>query len=555
MKKTTTLLLLLFTTWLAIQAQNTVGLLQHTDSLAQPGYNMIYPHNQPNVYLLDNCGRVVNKWTDSTNMCPGNVAYLLDNGHLIRCNRPCVFLNDPIWAGGGGEYVQELDWDGNLIWQYQWNDSTGRFHHDVAPMPNGNVLAIAWEMKSRTQALDAGRDPGFMPEDMVWPEVIVELQPNGNGGADIVWEWHAWDHLIQDFDPTKANYGTISDHPELIDINAGDSLADWQHANAIHYNPDLDQIVISVPTFNEIWIIDHSTTTAEAASHSGGIAGKGGDLIYRWGNPAAYGRGDSSDQQLGFQHDVHWIDRGLSPGLELDFGKLMIYNNLAGPNRSELVIIAPVWDTITHSYAMTGGTYGPATYDWSYTTPNPSDMFSSGLSSGQRLTNGNTLIMVGRSGRAFEITPTEQVVWEYKVPLIVGQPATQGDIIGSSQNLTFRIHRYATSHPAIASRVLVAGDYIELNPNTSFCTLPAVATQDPRADIRAIYPNPTNGQITIERTTGTPALLEVYGLQGRRVHTQTISGLQATLTLDTQADGLYFLHLNQKSTAKILLQH
>ena len=48
--------------------------------------------------------------------------------------------------------------------------------------------------------------------------------------------------------------------------------------NAISYNPILDQIVLSSRHMNEFFVIDHSTTSIEAISHSGGDSGKGGDL-------------------------------------------------------------------------------------------------------------------------------------------------------------------------------------------------------------------------------------------------------------------------------------
>ena len=66
--------------------------------------------------------------------------------------------------------------------------------------------------------------------------------------------------------------------------------------NSVAYHPELDQIVLSVLGFSEIWIIDHGTTTAEAAGHTGGRSGKGGDLLYRWGNPRAYRAGSAVDQ-------------------------------------------------------------------------------------------------------------------------------------------------------------------------------------------------------------------------------------------------------------------
>ena len=42
-----------------------------------------------------------------------------------------------------------------------------------------------------------------------WPTHFIELEPDGNGGANIIWEWHIWDHLIQDIDPELPNYGVL----------------------------------------------------------------------------------------------------------------------------------------------------------------------------------------------------------------------------------------------------------------------------------------------------------------------------------------------------------
>src|SRR5262249_23204710 len=97
---------------------------------------------------------------------------------------------------------------------------------------------------------------------------------------------------------------------------------DWTHVNAVDYNAELDQIMLSTPEFNEIWIIDHGTTTAEAAGHTRGRRGKGGDLLYRWGNPATYRAGGPKDKTLFFQHNAHWIPKGL-PGA----GRMLVYNN------------------------------------------------------------------------------------------------------------------------------------------------------------------------------------------------------------------------------------
>ena len=36
---------------------------------------------------------------------------------------------------------------------------------------------------------------------------------------EIVWEWHATDHIVQDYDESKLNFGVVADVPNLIDIN------------------------------------------------------------------------------------------------------------------------------------------------------------------------------------------------------------------------------------------------------------------------------------------------------------------------------------------------
>ena len=62
-----------------------------------------------------------------------------------------------------------------------------RMHHDIAVLPNGNVLIIAWERHLGPDALMNGRDPAFMPDGEVWAEKIIEVEPVGASGGNIVW--------------------------------------------------------------------------------------------------------------------------------------------------------------------------------------------------------------------------------------------------------------------------------------------------------------------------------------------------------------------------------
>ena len=551
MKKIVTILCLFILSAPLVPAQHTVGLLYYKPSLSSEGYNLIYPHNQPNVYLLDNCGEIVHVWTDDSDFRPGNTAYLLPNGNLVKAKRPASVSGDPIWAGGGGGTVEMRDWDNNLLWTYTMNDSLQRFHHDLAPMPNGNLLMIAWELKTREEAIQAGRDTALLSQDEVWPEKIVEIDPTT---SEIVWEWHVWDHLIQDFDPTKDNYGVVADHPELIDLNydTSDGRADWLHANSLDYNEELDQIMISIPTFSEIWIIDHSTTTEQAAGHSGGRGNRGGDLLYRFGNPVTYGAGTEDDQMLFYQHDAHWVDDYL-PNSFPHLGKIAVFNNRIGDDYSTAHLFIPPWNMYKWRYDQDNGVWGPDNFNRTYQHPVPTKLYSTGLSSVQLLPNGNTLICSGRFGYSFEMTPDQEIVWEYKTPLVGGAPATQGDTLQMNNNLTFRIQRIPPTDSAFIGRDLTPMGYIELEPDSTYCHSILSSVENVIPYGLKIFPNPAQDQLTIEWKDGMHVYLELFDLLGRKVAGFDSSGGRQYLDIAHLQEGVYFVVIDGVEVRKLMI--
>lgn len=375
------------------------------------GYTLYSPMYSTKAYLLNMEKEIVHTW--NCNSIPGESAYLLENGNLLRTTK---VINPYILGRGSGGGLQEISPEGNVIWEFEYSDKKYLTHHDIEVLPNGNILMIAWEVKSKSQAISAGRDPNTLGQGELWSEHIIEVEPYGSSGGNIVWEWHVWDHLVQDHDPTKDNYGIVRNHPELIDINFMQNPSrDWLHINSIDYNEEFDQILLSVYEFSEIWVIEH---------------GGNSDLLYRWGNPQAYRAGDSSDQKLYYQHDAQWIQDGL-PGA----GKILYFNN--GVNRPEgryssvEEINPPVTVWGNYQY-ITGFPYGPAEQDWIYIADNPTDFFSAGQSGVQRLPNGNTLICEAHGGRFFEIDQNENIVWQY---------TTGTDV--------FKIHRYNPNYPGI----------------------------------------------------------------------------------------------------------
>ena len=439
----------------AVGQEQTVGLFLNEES-SFDGYTLFAPlFVYGTTYLIDNDGRLVNSWDTGG----GLSSYLLEDGSLLRSAR---LAPNPVMSGGGFTgAVRKFAWDGTLVWEFEYTSPDYMAHHDIELLPNGNVLIIAWEYRSGSESIAAGRDPALLADGELWPERIIEVEPSGATGGNIVWEWHVWDHLAQEYDPTADNYGVVAEHPELIDVNYFQSTtgqADWIHANAIDYNAEFDQIVLSARFFSELWVIDHSTTTAEAASHSGGNSGKGGDLLYRWGNPQAYGAGDGADQKLFLQHDTQWIDPGL-PGA----GNMLVLNNgndRPGGNYSSVEEIVPPVDSLGNYSLTPGQAYGPETAIWTY--EDPPDFYSGFASGAGRLPNGNTLVNSSDAGTIFEVTPEGTTVWKYVSPVTQDGPVTQGDSIPFRRNAVFRAYRYAPDYPGLAGKDLTPGLPVEI---------------------------------------------------------------------------------------------
>ena len=437
-------------------AQQTVGLFNN-DIPSYNGYTLFNSIGSKNTYLINNCGVKVYEWNSNFN--PGLSVRLLNDGNLLRTNR---LNSSTINGGGSGGRIELLDPYSNVIWSFTLNTDSTLQHHDAEVLPNGNILILAWEL---IQAQEADSYGSTISTDR-YSEMILEFNPSSN---QIVWEWHAWDHLVQDTDSNFPNYGIISDNPNRININYNinnlSNNPDWIHANSIDYNDELDQIIINCAGFDEFWILDHSTNTTQAKSNTGGNSGKGGDILYRWGNPQTYNRGNAFDQIFEFQHDAHWIPAGLP-----NEGKIMILNNGQQRGYSSIDIINPPLDTNNfNNYSLNNNiAYNPQSLFWSYS--DSVNFFSPKISGAQQLANGNILICSGNQGRIFEIEyHTDSVVWDYIIPVASSGPIIQE--IPASGNNIFRAHRFPPSYSGFNNLVLTPSTVIELNPLPSNCQI------------------------------------------------------------------------------------
>ena len=428
------------------------------DPRAFNGYTLFSRHL--GAYLIDNAGQLRHKW----DLPVGAIQVkLMSNGNLL---------------GRSSDLLFELDAAGDEIWRLTTTRQT-RLHHDYLRLPNGNILFLLRSIKEKPELIAAGADPRFAPEHL-WYSHLAEIVPTPPEGGEVVWEWSSWDRLIQDHDPSKPNFGVVGDHPERVDLNyplAGLAASrarllhgrrfgsdNWMHANAIDYHEELDLVMITVRHWGELWVVDHGTTTEEAKGRSGGRRGRGGDLLYRWGNPRAYRRGTAADQRLFRPHHAHWIKSG--PGA----GNVLVFNNgweFAGFERDHSSIVEVAWPGLAGLQPpMPGGAWGPPEPSWEYTASPPSEFLSYRAGGAQRLPNGNTLICVAEHGVLIEVTPSGETVWKYVSPVALdilrqGDPIEVSDldvhvepgepwVIGTrTETALYRATRYAPDYPGL----------------------------------------------------------------------------------------------------------
>lgn len=511
-------------------SQNTIGTISVSPEVYD-GYTLFSSHTKS--FLIDNCGQVINSW--NSNYLPGNSVYLLPNGNLLRAGR-FIQTSNPVSVPGSGGIVELFDWDGNIIWSWTDSSDTSRQHHDIFPMPNGNILVLSATVMSDSEAIQAGRDPNLLDDGELYNERIYEVEPIGSNGGNIVWEWNVKDHLIQDLDATKDNFGVVSDNPGKLNINFLNGFPaenNWLHINSIQFDQEFDQIVISSRRLSEIWIIDHSTTTASAT-------GPAGDFLYRWGNPEAYNQGNSVDRKLYGQHTPYYIPSGFP-----NERKIMLFNNGINrtPSYSEVLIIDPPVD-LNGNYSYTPNTaYGPSTTDFRYPETAPtedSEFYSAIVSSGRQLSNGNILICEGREGFFFEIDSNNTIVWEYAVPISNsdGSIYDQGSPIPPN-NFAFRATKYSLDYEAFEGRDLTNPDPpIENNPDITDC-LNILSTTDTNVLAFKVYPNPVNDFIYIDSNANIDKI-EIFNIEGSRINAETTTDL---IDFRGLGAGVYFVRI------------
>lgn len=275
------------------------GLTFHRPDLSAKGYTLLTPHGDDHAYLIDMGGRVVHRWTFGR-IRPG-YGRLLNNGNLLMTGSerdlprrpnyeptkpPPPFEEHIRRLGGYHTTLQEVDWDGNVVWQY---DNKAQ-HHDFFRFPNGNTMVPEWvELPEALHKSVKGgtkrpreRLPRLLGDD------LVEIDTTGKEVRRI----HTWELLDPQKDP----------------IDSQTLRWEWTHINGIDVN-EAGDIVFSCRNNDRVAIIDHSS----------------GEL--RWKFTKTHG-----------QHNPTFVEDG----------NVLIFDNRTAASR--VIEVSPATDEIVWSY-------------------------------------------------------------------------------------------------------------------------------------------------------------------------------------------------------------
>ncbi|MEL6389610.1 MAG: arylsulfotransferase family protein [Bacteroidota bacterium] len=518
--------------------ERTVGVLEVAPE-AYERVQIIPSLDQPYAALINLCGEVLQEW-DLDYL--GRTAHFLSDGRLLVSGR----IDDGTFGRPGKTGALQIrSWDNQLLWETTFTAGRYGAHHDVLVTPEETIFVLVWERIDSSQAIQAGRDTGTVASD-IWPEAILEIDPVGSDTFDIVWEWHAWDHLIQDRDSSLANFGVISEHPERFDVNRRTRFDDdWMHANSLSYDPIKDEIIINSRDWNEFWIIDHSTTSAEARGSTGGRSGRGGDLLYRWGNPMNYGRGDSTDQRLYAQHDATFNpDRSDTEGLIIS-----AFNNnsgIAAPSEA-VELIVPLSDG-DYPKLVGDDSYAPDDFIFRY-SGDPEGVFDSRvMGSYERLPNGNILTTTSLRGEYYEFTPEGDLAWHYRNPINLFGIAAQGDTVNGR---VFHAYPYELDDPVFDGRDLRPIRETLESDSEGLCDCPfslIVSTSTiPAVDDDMSITILASKEIEIRFDTKESRSIVIYSLEGQEVYRQVHEDQRVAVPLGILPTGMYAVGATSQS--------
>lgn len=363
--------------------------------------------------LIDMNGNVVNRWKGLDGM-PNK---MLPGGHIIGSTEVRNYkygFQDMI-------DVVEADWDGNIIWKFDkyelikdpWQKPRwmARQHHDY--QREGNP--VGYYVPGMEPKVGGGKTLILCHKNLINPKISDKLLMDDtiievDGRGKITWEWTCSEHFEEmGFSPRAKT--TLKRNPGISPMSSG--KGDWMHTNSMSTlgpNKYYDSGDKRFHPDNIIWAGRQTNITAI-------ISRKSSRIVWQLGPYFTATKALREIGQIIGQHHAHLIPRGL-PGE----GNILLFDNGGAAGYGAPNPGAPDGFSNARRDFSRVLELDPITLEvkWQYPAPGPGpgggQLYSSFVSSAQRLPNGNTLITEGNGGRIIEVTKEQEIVWEYISP-------------------------------------------------------------------------------------------------------------------------------------------
>lgn len=360
------------------------------------------------------------------------------NGLIYHSPQDC-YEGYTLVTSTGGNFTNLIDMEGRVCHQWQSEEDIGYAYM----LPDGHLLLRSGGARQGGQRVEGVARSGAIREldwegNVVWeynnPMIHHDFErlPNGNTlvllfeplAEDLVARINGGSHsgkgdeemlgdLVQEVTPKgEVVYSWRSwDHldPEDDIICLLENREEWTHQNSLNVTSDGD-LLLSFRRTDTVGIVVKDT----------------GAFSWKWG-PGV----------ISHQHHPTYLDNG----------HVLLFDNgchRAGPTFSRVIEVDPATNEIA----------------WEYQGDPSISFYSFHISGAERLDNGNTLICEGAPGRIFEVTPDQEIVWEYINPM-PGRTVARG--MPNTPVSVFRAHRYGPDHPGLQGRELDPARYREWN--------------------------------------------------------------------------------------------
>ncbi|MEM9290130.1 MAG: arylsulfotransferase family protein [Acidobacteriota bacterium] len=349
---------------------NRSGVVVYDPERSSQGYNLVIVERQCAMELLTPRGDVARRWElpeELQDRCQhwGHGEVLEDGSAVVIHTERLGEAKSGNDKGGQRKrrFLLRLDPQGEILWKQRM-----RAHHELDLLPDGRILALGSKVRT-IEAID--------PEVPVQDNRLLMISPQGEVEIDL-----SLTQLFLDADPSIARLQKVAAREKA----SGRETIGLLHCNGVQWIPaqfqsgplgasNVDRALVTCRHQDLIFAVAWTDTP---------------QILWAWGQG-----------ELAGPHDATTLPQD----------RVLVFDNGLGRGWSRILEIDSSTKEIVWSYRGAEVTE-PGEADEAL----PGDLYTATRGSAQRLPNGNTLIAESEAGRALEVTPEGDVVWEYWSP-------------------------------------------------------------------------------------------------------------------------------------------